>query len=104
MEKQAVLHKTKSNYAYAYDETTIHLRLRSKKNDLRSVTLITDHEDGWVETKSGKWVWKKQNLEMKKEFSTELFDYWFIEFQPSNFKMRYGFMLKEVFLIQTTAF
>ena len=79
MEKQAVLHKTKSNYAYAYDETTIHLRLRSKKkkNDLRSVTLITDHEDGWVETKSGKWVWKKQNLEMKKEFSTELFDYWF---------------------------
>lgn len=95
MEKQAVLHKTKSNYAYAYDETTIHLRLRSKKNDLRSVTLITDHEDGWVETKSGKWIWKKQNLEMKKEFSTELFDYWFIEFQPSNFKMRYGFMLND---------
>lgn len=95
MEKQAILHKTKSNYAYAYDAQTLHIRLRSKRDDLTKVTLLIDHEDGWLPNKEGVWMWQKKQLPMRKEFSTELFDYWFVEAKPYNLKSRYGFLLED---------
>ncbi|WP_207942375.1 cyclomaltodextrinase/maltogenic alpha-amylase/neopullulanase [Enterococcus sp. DIV2402] len=95
MEKQAILHKTKSNYAYAYDAQTLHFRLRSKRDDLLSVTLLIDHEDGWLPNEKGVWMWQKKQVTMRKEFSTELFDYWFAEIQPHNLKARYGFLLDD---------
>ncbi|MDF2648925.1 MAG: alpha-glycosidase [Paenibacillus sp.] len=34
---EAVYHRPKLNWAYAYDLQTIHLRLRTKRNDVQNV-------------------------------------------------------------------
>lgn len=38
---EAIYHQPKRNWAYAYDQDTIHLRLRAKKNDLTEVHALT---------------------------------------------------------------
>jgi len=95
MDKQAIMHKTKSNYAYAYDANTLHFRVRSKKNDLTSVTLVINHEDGWIRNEEGVYMWQKRQIPMKKEFSTELYDYWFTEVEPVDLIARYGFLVND---------
>ena len=40
MFKEAIYHRPKDNYAYAYDEKTIHIRIRTKRDDVQSTTLI----------------------------------------------------------------
>ncbi|MBY7703469.1 alpha amylase N-terminal ig-like domain-containing protein [Vibrio harveyi] len=37
IEKSAILHIPKSNMAYCYDENTIHLLLRTKKDNIKEV-------------------------------------------------------------------
>ena len=39
MEKSAFYHRTESEYAYLYTEDEIHIRLRTKKNDVAQVIL-----------------------------------------------------------------
>ncbi|OQO83992.1 alpha-glycosidase [Enterococcus casseliflavus] len=95
MERQAILHKSKSNFAYAYDNKTLHLRLRSKRDDLTAVTLQIDHETGWLPNEQGVYMWQKKQIPMKKEFSTELYDYWFTEVEPYELKARYGFLVED---------
>lgn len=95
MEKQAIYHKSKSNFAYAFDNETLHFRLRSKRDDLTTVTLQINHEDGWIPNDEGVYLWQKKNIPMKKEFSTELYDYWFVEAKPHDSKARYGFLLED---------
>jgi len=34
--KEAILHTPKSNYAYAYDKDTLHIRLRTKKEEIKT--------------------------------------------------------------------
>jgi len=40
MDLSSVLHLAKSHMAYAYDQSTIHLRLQTKKGLLKSVKVI----------------------------------------------------------------
>ncbi len=88
MLKEAVYHQPKSSYCYAYDKKTLHIRLRTKKNDMTSVYLI--HADPY-EWSDG--LWNVSHSQMEKSGSTELFDYWFIEITPPHQRMRYGFEL-----------
>jgi cyclomaltodextrinase len=86
--KEAIFHSPKSNYAYAYNEKTLHIRLRTKKQDVASVDLI--HGDPY------KWdggSWNYETKPMKKIASTELFDYWFTSLEPDFRRLRYGFHL-----------
>ncbi|WP_026590147.1 alpha-glycosidase [Bacillus sp. UNC437CL72CviS29] len=89
MFKEAIYHRPKDNYAYAYDEETLHIRLRTKKNDVDIVSFI--HGDPY-EWQDGKWI--TANMPMKKSGSTDLFDYWFISIKPNFKRLRYGFELK----------
>ncbi|MFX3624921.1 MAG: alpha-glycosidase [Ectobacillus sp.] len=88
MLKEAIYHRPKNNFAYAYDKETLHLRLRTKKNDVEKVTLI--HGDPYM-WEDGAWQYEK--TEMKKTATTELFDYWFIAIKPDFRRFRYGFEL-----------
>ncbi|MEN1934530.1 alpha-glycosidase [Paenibacillus sp. 102] len=90
MFKEAIYHRPKDNYAYAYDEKTLHIRLRTKKNDADSISLI--HGDPY-EWQDGKWV--TANIPMKKSGSTDVFDYWFVSIDPKFKRLRYGFELKD---------
>ena len=53
MLKEAIYHRPKDNYAYAYDEKTIHIRIRTKRNDVQSTTLIYGDPYEWTD---GKWI------------------------------------------------
>jgi len=97
MDKQAIFHRTKSSYAYAFDFETVHLKVRSKKDDLTAVNLWVDDEPSWVEETPGNWVWNKKEIPMAKIFSTRLYDYWFVAYKPKDYKMRYGFIVEDQF-------
>ncbi|CDQ19182.1 glycoside hydrolase family 13 protein [Halobacillus karajensis] len=89
MLKEAVYHRPKNNYAYAYDEKTIHIRLRTKKRDVSEVLLIHGDPYDW---EGGHWqVYRKP---MEKSGSDELFDYWFVALQPPYRRLRYSFLLQ----------
>lgn len=88
MLKEAIYHRPKNQYAYAYDEKTLHLRLRTKKNDVDSVSLV--HGDPYL-WKDKSWMVEKAAME--KSGSDELFDYWFAAVEPKYRRLRYGFLL-----------
>lgn len=89
MLKEAIYHRPKNNYAYAYNEKTIHIRLRTKKNDVNEVFLLHGDPYAW---ENGAWSFSK--TAMIKSGSTALFDYWFISIEPKFRRLRYGFLLQ----------
>ncbi|MNM06823.1 Neopullulanase [compost metagenome] len=90
MLKEAVYHRPKNNFAYAYDTKTLHLRLRSKKNDLSEVNLIHGDPYSWAEDGV-----VSDTVPMSKLTSDELFDYWFIAISPQNNRFVYMFELHD---------
>lgn len=86
MLKEAIYHRPKNSYAYAYDERTLHIRLRAKKDDLTGVQLIHGDPYRWAE---GHMLSDKEP--MTKLASDELFDYWFIAISPENNRFVYQF-------------
>lgn len=88
MNIESIYHRPKNNYAYAYNDKTLHIRIRTKKNDIEKVNLIfgdpyTWNEDGWIFS----------TKHMTISGSDQLFDYWFVEVAPEFRRMRYGFEL-----------
>ncbi|MGN7455688.1 alpha-glycosidase [Paenibacillus pasadenensis] len=86
MNLEAIYHRPRGNWAYAYDKATLHIRLRTKKDDLDEVVLI--HGD--------KYAWERtlEKTFMAKLPSDERFDYWQAAVQPSLRRMKYGFELR----------
>lgn len=82
---EAIYHRPKQNWAYAYDNETIHLRLRAQKNDLTEVY-------AWV---GDKYIWEstKELIPMKLMTSDSMFDYWECEVKPPHLRLKYGFLL-----------
>ncbi|MEW9669410.1 alpha-glycosidase [Ammoniphilus sp. 3BR4] len=80
---EAIYHRPKDNYAYAYDSQTVHLRVRTKKNDVQKVNLY--HGDKY------NWDYISETSEMIKIASDELFDYWQVEVRPPYRRLRYSF-------------
>lgn len=90
MIREAVYHRPKNNYAYAYDTKTLHLRLRCKKNDVSIVNLIYGDPYRWAEDRM-----VSEAIPMRKITSDELFDYWFIAIEPENNRFVYMFELHD---------
>jgi cyclomaltodextrinase / maltogenic alpha-amylase / neopullulanase len=88
--KEAVYHRPKDNYAYACANKDLHIRLRTKRNDLTNVSLIFGDPYDWEE---GNWI--TQEEKMIKTGSDSLFDYWFVSIHPPYQRLRYGFSLSD---------
>nr|WP_247739076.1 alpha-glycosidase [Bacillus sp. 165] len=88
--KEAIYHRPKNNYAYAYDKQTLHIRLRTKKNDVNEAHLI--YGDPYQFTNGN---WQYETAPMTKIGTTELFDYWFVAIQPDFRRLRYGFEVQD---------
>ena len=95
MIKQAIYHRAKSAYAYAYDKETLHIRLRSAKNDIKSVKLLGNDPYDWQPNEKGEYEWCLKSTPMIKQHSTSEFDYWFIEIKPTYRRFKYGFILND---------
>ncbi len=98
MNLPAVYHETKSKYAYAFDENTLHLRIRTARNDVERVVMVGGDPFRWVQSPEdpSQWHWDHTAAleeDMRLEYQTDLFDYWFIAVQPQWKRFRYAFVL-----------
>jgi cyclomaltodextrinase len=89
MLKEAVYHRPKNNFAYAIDNETIHIRLRTKKDDVNTVNLLCKDPFAWNGV-----GWENTVIEMDKTGSNNLFDFWQAEVKPPNRRLEYVFELK----------
>src|SRR5699024_12514507 len=86
MLKEAIYHRPKDNYAYAYSEHILHIRLRTKKGDASQVHVISGDPYDWSNNK-----WQITRKVMKLERYDSLFDYWIISVEPAFIRLRYAF-------------
>lgn len=96
MNLEAIYHRSQLNWAYAYDKQTLHIRLRTKKDDMTEVILHSGDKYAWELTKAP--------IPMKKLASDSLFDYWQGEIQPKYKRAVYYFELSDgnetIFLLE----
>src|SRR5690625_236510 len=90
MNKHALLHRPKSEYAYAFDEKTVQILFRSAKDYLTNVKLIYGDPFMWNEN-----GWVYNIAKMNKRYSTELFDYYFIAIEPKDLRVKYAFLIND---------
>ncbi|MEK5033602.1 alpha-glycosidase [Paenibacillus sp. FSL R7-0302] len=84
---EAVYHRPRLNWSYAYDHNTIHLRLRAKKGDLTEVFAWAGDKYAWDTT--------KELIPMTLFTSDAMFDYWECESVPLYRRLKYGFLLQQ---------
>ena len=99
----ALLHKSKSEMAYAYDKDTLHIWLRTKKDDFKSVKIIYGDPFRYepIDETQLTWVWQHENatdLKMTKKLTDDIFDYYFIEMKPMFKRVKYAFLLDDQYL------
>lgn len=94
----AIYHEAKSKYAYAYDEKTLHIRLRTAKSDVKQVSIVWGDPFNWKREKD-EVIWvnaKDAPMAMVNDYSDRLYDYWFIEVVPEYKRTKYAFILNGV--------
>ncbi|SHH39148.1 glycoside hydrolase family 13 protein [Virgibacillus chiguensis] len=87
MRKEAIYHRPKNNFAYAYDKETLHIVLQTKKDDMKTVQLIFGDPYNWKNDE-----WQSETNSMVKTGSTDFHDYWFIAIRPPYKRLRYAFI------------
>jgi cyclomaltodextrinase / maltogenic alpha-amylase / neopullulanase len=87
MLKEAIYHRPKNNWSYAYDRQTVHIRIRTKRDDVDRVTLIHGDKYDWH-------VKGPDEIEMKVFAQDALFDYWQAAVTPKLRRLKYGFRLR----------
>ncbi|SDB82795.1 Glycosidase [Pelagirhabdus alkalitolerans] len=86
MIKEAIFHQPMNQYAYHYDDGTVHIMIQSRAYDLKNVQLI------WADPYNFKEeTWQYELTEVKHSGRTKTLDYWKIEIKPPYRRMRYGF-------------
>ncbi len=97
MELSSIIHEAKSSLSYAYDTETLHIRIKTKKDDIDKITLIACDPFYWVQDEKGDYHFEKETLiekNMIKEYSTQLHDVWFVELNEFNWlRVKYIFKL-----------
>ncbi|MDL0434625.1 MULTISPECIES: glycoside hydrolase family 13 protein [unclassified Niallia] len=86
----SIYHRTGDNFCYLYKEDILHIRLRTKKDNVHAVTLIYGDQ-----YKTSNYRWQNSLLEMQKTGSDQLHDYWQASVTDSLKRLRYGFIIKE---------
>lgn len=84
---EAIEHRPKLNWASAYDTATVELRIRTKRDDMKSVHVLAGDKYDWKST--------KVLQPMRKLASDALFDYWQAFVKPPFRRLRYAFRLDD---------
>ncbi|MGE6609441.1 glycoside hydrolase family 13 protein [Peribacillus sp. NPDC076916] len=87
MEFSSMHHRPNDNYGYTINIETLHIRLRTKKQDISSAGLIFG--DPYISDNDGQWQY--QELPMSLSGSDNRYDYWHIYVKPPYRRIRYGF-------------
>ncbi|MFY0779911.1 glycoside hydrolase family 13 protein [Peribacillus simplex] len=86
MEFSSIHHRPNDNYGYPINTETLHIRLRTKKQDISSAGLIFG--DPYI---SDNGQWQYEELPMSLSGSDNRYDYWHIYVKPTYRRIRYGF-------------
>ena len=89
MELTAIYHRPESEYAYLYKDRTMHIRIRTKKDDIESINLHFGDPFIFIEDRY------EGIKEMHKVTSDALFDYWQVEVTVGYARLQYLFELKD---------
>lgn len=84
MNLEAINHTPKSSDAYAYGENTMHIRLRTAKDDVIAIELVYGIKYDWMNHKS---------VSMKKILTDELYDYYQTNLELSDTRIGYYFRI-----------
>lgn len=91
---EAMYHVPRDKWAYAYNSSTIHLRVRTKRNDVHYVTALTGDKYDWNGT--------YKEIQLEKAASDNMFDYWEAAVKPQFKRLTYIFRItagsEDVFL------
>lgn len=82
---EAIYHRPKQNWAYAYDGQTLHLRVRTKRDDVQRVEAVVGDKYAWSQSVI--------SVEMRVLSSDDKFDYWETSVKPPFRRLRYAFRL-----------
>ncbi|OZB95127.1 alpha-glycosidase [Paenibacillus sp. XY044] len=82
---EALYHVPRDKWAYAYDPKTIHLRVRTKRNDVDTVVAMTGDKYDWDSTYF--------EITMEKTATDEMFDYWEAAVLPKYKRLSYAFRI-----------
>ncbi|SPT62728.1 Intracellular maltogenic amylase [Aerococcus viridans] len=91
MDAAALYHRPESEFAYLYGEDTVHIRLRTKKNDVIQVDLLAG--DTYLHYSE---AWYQTSLEMTKVASSDLHDYWQCEWPLAPNRLAYAFRVQDI--------
>lgn len=86
LNQAAIYHRPESEYAYLYEPNKMHIRLRTAKNNVKSVGVLKG--DPYLITDE---KWYKQETPMEKIATTDLYDYWQIETTAKYRRLQYAF-------------
>ena len=95
MNKIALLHRPKSEYAYAYDLNTLHILIRTEKNDLNKIDLIYGDPFEWRKVGPDKYEWVHHVETMSIRYQTDTFDYYFLSLKTTQKRVKYAFILHD---------
>ncbi|QSF42590.1 alpha-glycosidase [Paenibacillus tianjinensis] len=84
---EAMYHVPRDKWAYAYDTKTIHLRVRTKRDDVDCVTALTGDKYDWEHT--------FYEIMMEKAASDDKFDYWECAVRPKYKRLSYTFRVSK---------
>lgn len=84
---EALYHRPKQNWAYAYDGKTLHIRVRTKKDDVEAAEAIVGDKYAWEQSMAV--------VQMRRLSSDALFDYWETAVHPPFRRLRYAFRFKK---------
>lgn len=87
MQREAIYHRPKNNWSYAYDRQTIHIRLRTQRADVQHAYLIHGDKYNWP-------ILGYQTTEMHIFAQDALYDYWQAAVKPDYRRLKYGFKLQ----------
>ena len=86
MKKEAILHIPKSQYAFAYNQKELRIRLRAAKDDLDKVEIIYAVKYNWLTDRKSK--------QMQKSYSDALYDYYTVTLVVPDSRIGYIFLLQ----------
>lgn len=86
MNKAAILHIPKSQYAFAYNQKELRIRLRAAKDDLDKVEIIYAVKYNWLTDRKSK--------QMQKSYSDALYDYYMVTLDVPDSRIGYIFLLQ----------
>ena len=89
IERSSVFHRPTDQYAYPFHKDQLHIRIKTKKENIMAIDLIYGDQYEWKENS-----WVTGRIPFLCSGSDALFDYWQVEVKPPYKRLRYGFYLQ----------